>query len=95
MAIYPIAPKITAIPAAVRPVRRWLQCFGAFFFFKSFGDIFNRRGELRNHDIVERVRTLLRFLYRIGEAIYAVLYLRELCGHVLDLHEAQISLVEL
>lgn len=39
----------------------------AFFFFKSFGDIFYRRGELRNHDIVERVRTLLRFLYRIGE----------------------------
>lgn len=67
----------------------------AFFFFKSFGDIFYRRGELRNHDIVERVCSLSAFSLSHRRAIYAVLYLRELCGHVLDLHEAQISLVEL
>ena len=67
----------------------------AFFFFKSLGDIFYRLGELRDHNIIERICALLRFLYRVGKAIYAVLYLRELCGHVLDLHEAQISLVEL
>ena len=95
MAIYPIAPKITAIPAAVRPVRRRLQCFGAFFFFKSLGDIFYRLGELRDHDIIERIGALLRFLYRVGKAIDAVLYLRKLCGHTLDLREAQICFVKL
>ena len=41
------------------------------------------------------IGALLRFLYRVGKAIDAVLYLRKLCGHTLDLREAQICFVKL